>query len=114
MTDLSKVFETDSKKVAIDIQASGFELEQQLNILGSKEFTVIAFGRDAFKNLLAYYGRELPTDTESYIQINSAHQLKIFGVYHYSMNGFNNKNVLEKLPTQLQTINTWINSVINT
>ena len=104
MTDLSEVIETDSKKVLIDSYASGIQFERQLALLGQDEYTVIVFGKDALMSLLTYYRIDSRGVGSDCIQINGNFQLNVCGVYHYSMNGFNNKNVLEKLPYQLQAI----------
>ncbi len=99
MTDLSAVFETDSRKVTIDIERSGDLLEEQIAVLGGTNVALICFGDLAFRSLAAFYGATVcPTGS---LKRATAHERDVFGVYHYSMNGFNNRNASEKLPEQL-------------
>lgn len=106
MTDLSEIFETNSKKVQIDTVASGKKLEEQFEILASGNFTVICFGGDVFKEMLSFYKSEAyPRYGMDFTRIDRKYQLEVFKVYHYSLIGFNNKNVKEKLPIQLSAIN---------
>lgn len=109
MTDLSEVFETNSKNVRIDNNASGARLNEQLEILNSNEFTLITFGGDVFKEVLTYYSVNKETRLGmDYARVDGKHRMQIFKVYHYSMNGFNNRNVTEKLPFQLKAINDFL------
>ena len=106
MTDLSEIFETNSKKVEINTIASGKKLEEQLTLLGSGKFTVICFGGDVFKEIISFYKAETYLRYGmDFARIERNFQLEIFKLYHYSLNGFNNKNVKEKLPVQLADIN---------
>ena len=109
MTDLSEVFEARSGEVAIDILAAGNRLEEQLSILQASRPNIVCFGERVFKCLCKFYGvTRAKRDGIECASVNGARPRFLFRVYHYSMNGYNNKNVVERLPNQLTTLNALI------
>lgn len=104
MTDLTTIAEPDSSNVSMeDIEAEVFE--EQLRVLDQDEYTIIAFGNDAFNALADYTSTtdadvtDGPVSLRAFDATLANRPVRVYRVYHYSYQY--GGDIIAKLRTQL-------------